>query len=324
MQEKYSLENKAKQLNDTQSQAYRACLQNKISLTVKQIQWSWYADLQEALPLETELDWYNEEIDQHYCSSQDHAIPSIQEIQSQLDENQCVITYLAGTDRYSGLLINKHTMHHFDVGSSQSVDDNINSLLGILGDKTSNPQIAISHFADLLLPAEIFNETAPDIIMAPTHSMYQIPFGIVALYWQHLNIKTNDQDHKAIEYGHPKRDTLNRPWSYKRMTSIESTNETHNQIQTVSIIEASTQYPSNQCCKQKKQYCINFIDKGTRRKIQSLWAVTNEDVKLLEQYFYEHLSTSTSAEQALGNAISSIKTQTKYAHPYYWAGYLIA
>jgi CHAT domain-containing protein len=66
-----------------------------------------------------------------------------------------------------------------------------------------------------------------------------------------------------------------------------------------------------------------FVYAGTPTVIASLWAVDDEATAQLMERFYIHLQNGLSKAQALRAAQKEIRDNPKWAHPYYWAAFIL-
>jgi CHAT domain-containing protein len=65
-----------------------------------------------------------------------------------------------------------------------------------------------------------------------------------------------------------------------------------------------------------------FISAGASTVIASLWSVDDEASAILMKSFYTHLKQGMTKAEALREA--QRETRAKYAHPYYWAAFVLA
>lgn len=66
----------------------------------------------------------------------------------------------------------------------------------------------------------------------------------------------------------------------------------------------------------------SFIDAGAPTVVASLWAVNDASTGLLMKYFYGNLKTMTKV-QALRRAQIKLSQNEEFAHPYYWAPFIL-
>ncbi len=67
-----------------------------------------------------------------------------------------------------------------------------------------------------------------------------------------------------------------------------------------------------------------FLVAGARQVISSLWQVSDRATAVLMERFYYHLlKENQSSELALRSAQSWMREQPEWAHPYYWAGFVV-
>ncbi len=62
---------------------------------------------------------------------------------------------------------------------------------------------------------------------------------------------------------------------------------------------------------------------GAKAVLSSLWSVSDESTAKLMSSFYAHLKTGKSKAEALRMAQSKMMRSKKYAHPFYWAGFVL-
>ncbi len=66
-----------------------------------------------------------------------------------------------------------------------------------------------------------------------------------------------------------------------------------------------------------------FIQAGAPGVLSTLWSVEAESAMLLMKRFYElHITENVPASQALAQAQRELRSNSQYAHPYYWAAYI--
>lgn len=62
---------------------------------------------------------------------------------------------------------------------------------------------------------------------------------------------------------------------------------------------------------------------GAQAVISSLWMVEDESTRSLFEDFYSHLAKGESVASSLQLAMRTVRDQPKWAHPYYWAGFVL-
>lgn len=62
---------------------------------------------------------------------------------------------------------------------------------------------------------------------------------------------------------------------------------------------------------------------GAPTLVSSLWSVNDEATSLMMQSFYKHLKQGMSKAEALRAAQVDLRGNAKYAHPYYWAAFVL-
>ena len=62
---------------------------------------------------------------------------------------------------------------------------------------------------------------------------------------------------------------------------------------------------------------------GSRSVVASLWQVDDESTSLLMTRFYRELKDGKPKGEALRNAQMEVKSDSRYAHPYFWSGFLL-
>ena len=62
---------------------------------------------------------------------------------------------------------------------------------------------------------------------------------------------------------------------------------------------------------------------GSRSVVASLWAVNDESTSLLMTEFYKALRAGDDKAEALRKAQMAVRADPKFAHPYYWAGFVL-
>jgi CHAT domain-containing protein len=67
-----------------------------------------------------------------------------------------------------------------------------------------------------------------------------------------------------------------------------------------------------------------FQRAGAKTVIMSLWAVDDQVTLELMSAFYRELEAGSSKSEALRTAARSIRNQAEYAHPFYWAAFVLA
>ncbi|MEE9439297.1 MAG: CHAT domain-containing protein [Saprospiraceae bacterium] len=67
----------------------------------------------------------------------------------------------------------------------------------------------------------------------------------------------------------------------------------------------------------------DFLAAGAQTVIKSLWAVNEASTAELLINFHENFSKANSASQSLKMAKHSLKQNSQYSHPYYWAGFVL-
>ncbi len=66
-----------------------------------------------------------------------------------------------------------------------------------------------------------------------------------------------------------------------------------------------------------------FIAAGARSVLVSLWSVSDQATSLLMQVFYRQYLAGDGKAEALQQAVAEVKAQPEYAHPRYWAGFVL-
>ena len=67
----------------------------------------------------------------------------------------------------------------------------------------------------------------------------------------------------------------------------------------------------------------DFLQAGAQTVIKSLWAVNETSTKELMIDFHKNFTSGHSASMALTLAKRNLKQNPKYAHAYYWAGFVL-
>ena len=67
----------------------------------------------------------------------------------------------------------------------------------------------------------------------------------------------------------------------------------------------------------------DFLQSGAQTVIKSLWKVNEKSTSELMVLFHQNLRKGSTAIQALQKAKNDLRTQEKYAHPYYWSGFVL-
>jgi CHAT domain-containing protein len=62
---------------------------------------------------------------------------------------------------------------------------------------------------------------------------------------------------------------------------------------------------------------------GSRSVVASLWAVNDESTSLLMTELYKSLRAGDGKAEALRKAQKAVRSNPKFAHPYYWAGFIL-
>ena len=65
-----------------------------------------------------------------------------------------------------------------------------------------------------------------------------------------------------------------------------------------------------------------FFVAGCRTTVVSQWAVNSEATSALMEHFYRGLANGQTKAQALRSASLAIRQETRYRHPFYWAGFV--
>jgi len=67
-----------------------------------------------------------------------------------------------------------------------------------------------------------------------------------------------------------------------------------------------------------------FLTAGARQVVASLWQVSDQaTAELMEQFYRNLLNDGQSTQQALQSAQQWMQQQSRWQHPYYWAGFII-
>lgn len=66
-----------------------------------------------------------------------------------------------------------------------------------------------------------------------------------------------------------------------------------------------------------------FLVAGAESVIASLWKVDDSVTRLLMTHFYRLLRAGRSRSEALTTSASVVRSKPEYAHPYYWAGFVL-
>jgi CHAT domain-containing protein len=62
---------------------------------------------------------------------------------------------------------------------------------------------------------------------------------------------------------------------------------------------------------------------GARTVVVSLWSVSDTATALLMEYFYGTLLAGKTVPEAMRTAQMKLKNRREYAHPFYWAGFVV-
>jgi len=63
-----------------------------------------------------------------------------------------------------------------------------------------------------------------------------------------------------------------------------------------------------------------FLHAGARDVVAGLWNLDSAGTQMLVDTFYKSLLSETPVSEALRNAAAAVRSDGRYAHPYYWAG----
>lgn len=66
-----------------------------------------------------------------------------------------------------------------------------------------------------------------------------------------------------------------------------------------------------------------FKQAGVNTLVMSLWKVDDEATKLLMTDFYKHLLNGETKRQAFDQAVETVRKDSRYSNPYYWAAFIM-
>ncbi len=67
-----------------------------------------------------------------------------------------------------------------------------------------------------------------------------------------------------------------------------------------------------------------FIYAGTPNIVATLWKVNDESTKILMTDFHQNIKEGMNYAEALQAAQADLRANPMYAHPYYWAPFVLA
>ena len=67
-----------------------------------------------------------------------------------------------------------------------------------------------------------------------------------------------------------------------------------------------------------------FLESGAEQVIGTLWPISDRASAIFVDYFYTSLLEQGSTTKALQVAISKMKSNPRYKHPFYWAGFVLS
>ena len=63
-----------------------------------------------------------------------------------------------------------------------------------------------------------------------------------------------------------------------------------------------------------------FLHAGAEDVVAGLWDLDSAGTQLLVAKFYESLLSGSPVAESLSKAAAAVRSDSRYAHPYYWAG----
>jgi hypothetical protein len=265
---------------------------------VKQIQQNWYlafCDKQDSPDLPF---WFDDEEFYHKQAINQETM-RVCDLQNLLNENQSVVVYLRNLDRYSGLLVNKNRLQHFDVGSIEDVDNKIVEYIETLScpmhmNCNNNHTIAYK-----LLPVEIINHVKSTLTIAALGKLCELPYFSFIDVSYNASTKTKEHclNNKAMI------DT-------KGFLQVEHFESICNK-ECLKALNKDKQSPT----------LSTIIQDGAKIRIKSIWDIPEEAAQNFIQSFYHALSESNRAQLAFQTAVESMAKKYGKDRPYYWAGF---
>lgn len=273
---------------------------NQLSAVVKQIQQNWYLAL---LDQNQSIDfpyWFDDE--EYHQINKNRPAVRISDLQQSLKRDQSFIIYLKGTQRYSGLLINKKRLQHFDIACINDFDKHIVDNLKTKTISNNNISNFCKTNSHKLLPAEILKHINSDLSIASIDQLCAVPFFAFINANNNTFKSMNNRNKQQI-----KSDT------FDQYTLLSVKNFTHicNIAQDRSRDVAHSKYLSS------------FIQGGKKLRLQALWKTPIEVENNFLQFFYRALANSTNANTALQQAIKNMREVYGYKNLICWAGFVI-
>jgi CHAT domain-containing protein len=66
-----------------------------------------------------------------------------------------------------------------------------------------------------------------------------------------------------------------------------------------------------------------FLTAGSASVAASLWKVADQSTSVLMRALFAHIGAGVSKAEALQRAQKEVRSDGAYAHPYYWAGFVL-
>jgi hypothetical protein len=271
---------------------------NQLSAVVRQIQHNWYLSLCDKQDSSDIPFWFDDE-EFYRKQAINQETMRVCDLQNLLSESQSVIVYLRSLDRYSGLLVNKNRLQHFDVGSITDVDSKIVDYIELLS-CSAHKNINNDHtIVNKLFPVEVINHVKSTLTVAALGKLCEIP------YFSFIDVSSNasTKSKKGTRNNKAMLDTK----GFLQVEHFES-------ICNKECLKALNQ--NNQ-----SDALSTIIQDGAKIRIKSIWDIPEEAAQSFVQSFYHALSESNRAQLAFQTAIETMAKKYGQDRPYYWAGF---
>jgi hypothetical protein len=290
-------ESSVKHIKKTTNKQY-ALNTNQLSAVVKQIQHNWYFALCDKQDSSNLPFWFD---DEEFFRKQtiNQKTMRVCDLQNMLCENQSVIVYLRSMDRYSGLLVNKNRLQHFDVGCIADIDSKITDYIATLS-CPMHINLKNDHtIVYKLLPVEVVNHVKSALTIAALGVLCELPYFsfIDTSYNASTKLKERSQNNKAM---------LNT----KGLLQLEHFESICNK----ECLEALHKT-------KKSQALSTIIQDGAKIRIKSIWDIPEDVAQSFIQSFYHAMSESNRAQLAFQAAVEAMAKKYGQDRPYYWAGF---
>jgi hypothetical protein len=268
----------------------------QLSAIVKQIQHSWYlalCDRQHSLELPL---WFD---DEEFCQKQsmEQETTRVSDLQNLISENQSVIVYLRSLERYSGLLVNKTRLQHFDVGHIDDIDESIVGYIDMLSQPKHLFTQNVHTISKKLLPPEVTNHVKSTLTIAGLGKLCELPyFSLIKTTGNTKTPSTNLQNNATIDA--------------KGFLCVDHFESICNKECMLTLNNYKT-----------KQVLSTIIEDGSKIRLKSIWDIPEDVAQNFIQSFYHAMSESNRAQSAFQTAIERMTKKYGEEKPYYWAGF---